>query len=161
MALKPLPTSTQTFRDLINGGYLYINKTQYLYELIRYPKGIYYFLARPRRFGESLLISTLDEIFNGNKEMFQGLWLHDSPYTPIIHIDFSRHAVKNAAELERVLEYFLEEIAEDHGIRLKGFDGQSRFDNIIRQMGRDRQVVILIDEYLMLRIRAEYSMPAA
>ncbi len=148
--LKPLPTSIQTFRDLINGGYLYIDKTQYLYELIRDPKGVY-FLARPRRFGKSLLISTLDEIFQGNKELFKGLRLYDSPYQwqqhPVIQIDFSRHAVKNAAELERVLEYFLEEIAEDHGIRLKGFDGQSRFDNLIRQMGRDRQVVILIDEY--------------
>ncbi|CAK8725097.1 AAA-ATPase-like domain-containing protein [Candidatus Electrothrix laxa] len=148
--LKPLPTSIQTFCDLINGGYLYIDKTQYLYELIRDPKGVY-FLARPRRFGKSLLISTLDEIFQGNKELFKGLWLYDSPYQwqqhPVIRIDFSRHSVKNAAELERVLEYFLEEIAEDQGITLKGFDSQSRLDNLIRQMGRDRQVVILIDEY--------------
>ena len=59
--LKPLPTSIQTFCDLINGGYLYIDKTQYLYELVRYPKGVY-FLARPHRFGKSLLISTLDDI---------------------------------------------------------------------------------------------------
>ncbi|MCW5208187.1 AAA family ATPase [Desulfobulbus sp. US2] len=72
--LKPLPTSIQTFCDLINGGYLYIDKTQYLYELVRYPKGVY-FLARPRRFGKSLLISTVDEIFQGNKELFKGLWL--------------------------------------------------------------------------------------
>jgi hypothetical protein len=100
--LKPLPTSIQTFCDLINGGYLYIDKTQYLYELIRDTKGVY-FLARPWRFGKSLLISTLDEIFQGNKELFKGLWLYDSPYQwqphPVIRIDFSRHAVKNAAKL--------------------------------------------------------------
>ncbi len=148
--LKPLPTSIQTFSDLINGGYLYIDKTQYLYELIRYPKGVY-FLARPRRFGKSLLISTLDEIFQGNKELFKGVWLYDSPYQwqqhPVIRFDLSRHAVKDAAELERVLEYFLEEIAEDNGITLKGFDSQSRFDNLIRQMGRESQAVVLIDEY--------------
>ncbi|WLE95470.1 MAG: AAA family ATPase [Candidatus Electrothrix communis] len=117
--LNSLPTSIQTFCDLINGGYLYIDKTQYLYELIRDTKGVY-FLASPCRFGKSLLISTLDEIFQGNKELFKGLWFYDSPYQwqphPVIRIDFSRHAIKNAAELERVLEYFLEEIAEDHGI---------------------------------------------
>jgi hypothetical protein len=72
--LKPLPTSIQTFCDLINGGYLYIDKTKYLYELIRDPKGVY-FLARPRRFGKSPLISTLDEIFQGNKELSQ--WQQD------------------------------------------------------------------------------------
>ncbi len=115
MPLKPLPTSIQTFKDLIDGGYLYVDKTQYLYELIRYPKGVY-FLARPRRFGKSLLISTLAEIFNGNKALCEGLWLDDSRYEwqtyPVIRIDFSRHAVKSAAELEEVLNYFLVGIAD-------------------------------------------------
>ena len=57
--LKPLPVGIQTFRDIIDGGFLYIDKTRYIYELIRYPKGVY-FLSRPRRFGKSLLISTLE-----------------------------------------------------------------------------------------------------
>ncbi len=75
MELKPLPIGNQTFRKIIQGGYLYVDKTQHIYELIRYPTGVY-FLSRPRRFGKSLLISTLDEIFQGNKELFKGLWLH-------------------------------------------------------------------------------------
>lgn len=145
--LKPLPTSIQTFKDLINGRFLYIDKTQDIYELIQGQKGVY-FLARPRRFGKSLLISTLAEIFNGNKALFQGLWLYDSPYQwqsyPVIRIDFSRHAVKNAANLEQVIDYFLEGIAEENNITLRGFDYQSRFDNLILQLGRDRQVVILV-----------------
>jgi hypothetical protein len=62
MMLKPLPVGIQTFRDLIEGGFLYIDKTHHIYEMIRYSKGVY-FLSRPRRFGKSLLISTLDEIF--------------------------------------------------------------------------------------------------
>ncbi len=77
--LKPLQASTYTFRDLIEGGFLYVDKTQYIYELIRYAKGVH-FLSRPRRFGKSLLISTLAEIFRGNKELFQGLWLYESDY---------------------------------------------------------------------------------
>ncbi len=150
MTLKPLPTSIQTFKDLIGGGYLYVDKTQYLYELIRHSKGVY-FLARPRRFGKSLLISTLAEIFNGNQALFEGLWLYDSPYEwqiyPVIRLDFSRHSVKSASQLEDILNYFLAGIADDYNIALKGFDYQSRLDNLIQQIGRDRQVVILIDEY--------------
>jgi hypothetical protein len=56
--LKPLPVGIQTFSDIINGGFLYVDKTRWVYELVKYPKGVY-FLARPRRFGKSLLISTL------------------------------------------------------------------------------------------------------
>ena len=99
--LQPLPIGEQTFRKVSEGGYLYVDKTRYIYELIRYPSGVY-FLARPRRFGKSLLISTLEEIFLGNKELFRGLWLYASDYQwaahPVILLDFSRHSVKNADE---------------------------------------------------------------
>jgi hypothetical protein len=103
MMLKPLPVGIQTFRDLIEGGFLYIDKTHHIYEMIRYSKGVY-FLSRPRRFGKSLLISTLDEIFSGRRERFKGLWLYDSPYQwqrhPVIRFDFSRHSVNQAEQLE-------------------------------------------------------------
>ncbi|MGB0389777.1 MAG: AAA family ATPase, partial [Ardenticatenaceae bacterium] len=62
--LKPLPLGFSTFSDLIQGGYLYIDKTKWIYEMVRYPKGLY-FLSRPRRFGKSLMVSTLEEIFLG------------------------------------------------------------------------------------------------
>ena len=147
---KPLPTGIQTFQKIIEGDYLYVDKTQHIYELIQNPAGVY-FLARPRRFGKSLLISTLAEVFKGHKDLFQGLWLHTSPYPwpthPVIRIDFSRHAVKTAATLERAIDFFLEGIAVDYKLTLKGFDYQSRFDNLIQQLGQERQVVILIDEY--------------
>ena len=77
--LKPIQPSIYTFRRIINGGFVYIDKTRYLYELVRYAAGIY-FLARPRRFGKSLTISTLEEIFLGNKELFRGLFLYESDY---------------------------------------------------------------------------------
>lgn len=148
--LKPLPIGIQTFRDIIDGGFLYIDKTRYIYELIRYSKGVY-FLSRPRRFGKSLLISTLDEIFSGDRERFKGLWLYNSDYQwqthPVIRIDFSRLSVKTAEELESALDYFLEDIALQYGLSLRGFNYLSRFDNLIMQLGRDKQVVILIDEY--------------
>ena len=148
--LKPLPVGVQTFRDLIQGGYLYVDKTRLIYELIRYSKGLY-FLSRPRRFGKSLLISTLSEIFGGNRGLFHGLWLYDSPYEwhvhPVIRIDFSRNSVQNVEQLVNAIDYYIDEIAEAHGVVLRGFDHQSRFDNLIRQLGQRGKAVILIDEY--------------
>ncbi len=72
--LKPLPVGIQTFSDLIEGGFLYVDKTRWVYEMLRYPKGVY-FLSRPRRFGKSLLLSMLEAIFQGQRELFEGLWI--------------------------------------------------------------------------------------
>ena len=161
---KPVQASSYTFRDIIEGGYVYVDKTRYIYELIRYSKGIY-FLSRPRRFGKSLLLSTLSEIFQGNKERFQDLWLYQSDYTwqtyPVIHLDFSRYGVENAQKLEQVIDYFVAEIATEHEITLRGFDYQSRFDNLIQQLGRQSKVVILIDEYDKPLLDNLTNLPAA
>ena len=150
MELKPLPTSTSTFRDIINGGYLYVDKTKWVYELIRYAKGAY-FLSRPRRFGKSLLISTLDEIFQGNRELFKGLWLYDSPYQwaqhPVIRIDFGQEQAQNAAELEEIIGDRLQEIAQQHGLVLHPGRLQKQFRDLIRSLVAENQAVILVDEY--------------
>ncbi|MFN8490988.1 MAG: AAA family ATPase [Caldilineaceae bacterium] len=147
---KPVQASSYTFRHIIEGGFLYVDKTQYLYELVHRSIGIY-FLARPRRFGKSLMISTLEEIFLGNKELFRDLWIYDSDYDwqkyPILRLDFSRNAVHSAEHLKQLIDYYVAEIAERNNITLRGFDYQTRFDNLIQQLGRNKRVVILIDEY--------------
>jgi hypothetical protein len=148
--LKPLPTGFHTFRDIINGGFLYVDKTRLIYELIRSPKGVY-FLARPRRFGKSLLISTLEEIFLGNRVLFQGLWLYDSPYTwekhPVIRIDFSQIAVSNAEELKHAIKTQLGWLAEEHRVALDEDEYHLQFVDLVRKIGNEKQVVVLIDEY--------------
>ncbi|MDR1800834.1 MAG: AAA family ATPase [Lachnospiraceae bacterium] len=68
-----LPIGIQSFRDIIEGGYVYADKTQYIYRLIQ--DGKYYFLSRPRRFGKSLLVDTMNELFLGNHKLFKGLWI--------------------------------------------------------------------------------------
>ena len=73
--MKPLPLGIRTFSNLIEGNYLYVDKTKEIFTLIS--EGIYYFLSRPRRFGKSLLISTLKEIFLGNRKLFKGLYIYD------------------------------------------------------------------------------------
>ncbi|MCB0112049.1 MAG: AAA family ATPase, partial [Caldilineaceae bacterium] len=148
---QPVQARTYTFRDIIENGFLYVDKTRYLYELVRYGKGTY-FLARPRRFGKSLMISTLEEIFLGNKTLFAGLWIAGSDYNwqryPIIRFDFSKNSVRSAARLEQVLDYFLETLALQHNLTLRGFDYQSRLDNLIQQLAaQGEKVVILVDEY--------------
>ena len=85
---RDLTTSVFTFKDLIKGNFLYVDKTEYIWQLIRPAQGMY-FLSCPRRFGKSLLISTLKAIFEGKKELFKGLALYDKPYEwekyPVIH----------------------------------------------------------------------------
>ncbi len=150
MELKPLPIGIQTFRDIIQGGCLYVDKTRWIYDLIRHPKGVY-FLSRPRRFGKSVLISTLDEIFQGNRELFKGLWLYDSPYQwkprPVVHVDFSLNQVRSAQELKDVLVWTLDQLAQQHGLTLKGDLYTQRFENLLRQLSTQSQVAILVDEY--------------
>ena len=148
--LKPLPIGIQTFSDLIRGGFLYVDKTPWVYELIRYAKGAY-FLARPRRFGKSLLISTLDEIFQGNRELFQGLWLYDSDYSwqkhPVIRLDFSLLTARSAEELEGVLSRRIHAIARENGVSVSEGNVMEPFASLIQEMATDAQVVVLIDEY--------------
>jgi len=92
LKLKKLPLGLSDFKKIIDGDYVYVDKTQLIYEMIT--SGDYYFLSRPRRFGKSLLVSTLAEIFSGNKKLFEHLWIGTSDYEwsayPIIKIDFSR-----------------------------------------------------------------------
>ena len=147
---KPFPIGMQTFRQIINGGFLYIDKTPWIYKLIRYPKGIY-FLSRPRRFGKSLLISTLNEIFQGNRDLFQGLWLYDSPYQwtphPVVHLDFSRYPNHTVEELENNISYMIQRLAEQHQITLHAGTYAQQFESLIAQLAQQNQVVILVDEY--------------
>lgn len=73
--LQKLPIGIQTFSEIINGGYLYVDKTEVIHHLLS--SGKYYFLSRPRRFGKSLTLSTIKSIYQGERELFQGLWIED------------------------------------------------------------------------------------
>jgi hypothetical protein len=151
--LKPIQPSIYTFRRIINGGFIYIDKTRYLYELVRYAAGVY-FLARPRRFGKSLTISTLEEIFLGNKELFRGLFLYDSDYQwesyPVLRIDFSLHRIRNSEELEVRIKRHLSLLAQRYGVTLVEAPFDIQFEDLILKLAtthNHQQVVILIDEY--------------
>ena len=114
--MKNLPLGIQSFPEIINNQWLYVDKTQDIYSLLQ--KGKYYFLARPRRFGKSLLISTLKEIFKGNQEAFKGLWIEDKmdwESYPVIHIDFSKIGVKELG-IEEALLRALRRVAQEKSL---------------------------------------------
>ena len=152
--LKPLPIGIQTFRDIIEGNYLYVDKTEYLYKMLSGTKGVY-FLSRPRRFGKSLLLSTLKEIFEGNKELFKGLWLYESDYNwqkyPVLRFDFS--TMKTAAtkkELEQKIISVIRQYEKQYAIELEESDYDSLFKELLLKLSAKSEggkVVILIDEY--------------
>ncbi len=148
--MKNLPLSIQTFSDFITENYLYVDKTKQIHDLFA-EGGKYYFLSRPRRFGKSVLISTLAEIFSGNKELFKGLWIYDkiqwTPY-PVINIDFSTIDYETPKKMKESIEKFLDEIALSYGVTLdeeKSY--KERFVELIKKLSTKNKVVILIDEY--------------
>ncbi|HNH07975.1 MAG TPA: AAA family ATPase, partial [Leptospiraceae bacterium] len=108
--MKKLPIGIQTFSKIREGNYYYVDKTQFLADLVE--NGSYYFLSRPRRFGKSLFLDTLREAFLGSKEYFKGLYLEnnwnwDKKY-PVIRIDFGTGQLRSASELEqRILEILM------------------------------------------------------
>ena len=148
--MKHLPIGIQSFGSLIEGNYLYVDKTRGINDLFA-DGGKYYFLARPRRFGKSLLISTLLEIFSGNKPLFKDLWIYDKidfKIHPVIHIDFTGLNYKTPGRLEETLGRVLEDIAGTYGVSLDPDRYYNeKFKQLIVKLSSKGKVVILIDEY--------------
>jgi hypothetical protein len=147
--IQKYPVGIQDFGEIRTGGYLYVDKTEFVYKLIEQSK--YYFLSRPRRFGKSLLISTLDSLFLAKKELFKGLYIEDKwnweQTYPIIRISFSNIGHKYLG-LEKAIDIRLEEIAKQYEITLSGQSIDQKFKELIVQLSETRgKVVVLIDEY--------------
>ena len=111
------PIGIQTFEKIISGGYVYVDKTAFIYQLVS--SGEYYFLSRPRRFGKSLLTTTLESYFLGRKDLFQGLAIErlekDWTAHPVFHLDFSGADYTNPIELDNRLNLTLNEWEGKYG----------------------------------------------
>ena len=147
--MKRLTTSIYSFEKIINEEKLYVDKTEYIWNLIQ-DAGTY-FLARPRRFGKSLTVSTLEAVFQGKKELFKGLAIYDKPYDwkphPVIHLDFANCMAQTADELDAFIFDKLAMTAAQFGLELQGSSNPTRFERLIGDLSRQDSVVILVDEY--------------
>ena len=148
---RKLPIGIQDFEDIRNGNYLYVDKTALIYELVM--KGKPYFLSRPRRFGKSLLISTLEAYFQGKKELFEGLAIEKLEQEwntyPVLHLDLNARKYETEADLVAILNQYLEMWEAVYGDEMKLRVPEERFFYVIRRAWEQtgRQVVVLIDEY--------------
>jgi hypothetical protein len=149
--MKKLPIGIQSFEDLRSNDYLYVDKTEIIYRIIS--SGKVYFLSRPRRFGKSLLVSTMEAIFKGKKELFEGLYIYDhwdwSQQYPVIRIDWTLISHSAPEEMKTSMCRYLRRIAEGYEITLSGETASDCFDELILRLYRQtgKKVVVLIDEY--------------
>ncbi len=150
--LKTLPIGTYDFGKLRQRGHIYVDKTRRLVELIT--SGDWYFLSRPRRFGKSLTISTLEAMFRGQKELFKGLaaeaWVAEQAEhpAPVLHLDMSMLDTIGVPQMEQTLSETLDRISGFQNIELRSQSVSGKFQDIIAGLFRTGgPVVVLVDEY--------------
>ena len=151
METRRYPVDTQTFSNIVEGNYVYVDKTALVYKLVKEYR--YVFLSRPRRFGKSLLCSTLKEYFEGNKDMFNGLQMaeleKDWVKYPVIHLSFAKAKTNDLDIFNETVGYMLREYEEKYGISAEGNGFNIRLLNIVEQAHKQtgQKVAIIIDEY--------------
>ena len=152
MATKLYPIGMQTFSEIREEDFLYVDKTEYIYRMT-HTSGKYFFLARPRRFGKSLLVSTMQSYFEGKKELFKGLAVDklEKEWTeyPVLHFDMSGGKHMEPEQLELYLGYILKDQEKKWGISEPRIGANNRLIDLINTAYEKsgKQVVVLIDEY--------------
>ena len=149
--IRKLPIGIQTFEDIRKDGYLYVDKTAFVYQMVHTGKP--YFLSRPRRFGKSLLISTFEAYFQGRKDLFTGLAIEQLEKEwieyPVLHLDLNAEKYDSISRLDSMLARYLSLWEDVWGQEEREVTLSDRFSGIIRRAYEQtgRQVVVLIDEY--------------
>ncbi len=152
MATRLYPIGIQTFERIRKEDKLYVDKTEYIYRMT-HTNGTFFFLSRPRRFGKSLLVSTLHSYFEGRKDLFKGLAIEglEKEWTeyPVLHFDMSKGKHMEKEQLERYLLNIIEKQELKYGCPSDKLDVNIRLDNLMAAVHQKtgKQLVILIDEY--------------
>lgn len=145
------PVGIQSFEKIRRENYLYVDKTELIHKIVS--EGVYYFLSRPRRFGKSLLISTLEALFKGKRELFRGLAIDSLEWDwqtyEVLHLDLNTQNYKEEDSLYANLDWHLKRWESQYGITDTAPKLENRFSDVILKANEisGRQVVILIDEY--------------
>jgi hypothetical protein len=151
--MKKLPIGISDFKKLREENFIYVDKTIYIYKLIQEGGG-YYFLSRPRRFGKSLLLSTIRYLFEGHKELFKNLFIEDKwnwdEVYPVIRIDFSEAQVENQKDLQKELKAIIIETGKNYNYKYnKEYTITRNFSLLIKKCYQQtkKKTIILVDEY--------------
>ena len=152
-APRNLPIGLQDFKSMIEGRYIYVDKTPVIWNLVNKPKGVY-FLSRPRRFGKSLLVSVLYYLFKGEKDLFKNLWIYDKwdfekEKHPILRFDLSNIDTLSLDNIHESLLYAINQNAKTHDVEITQKTINTSFSELIQNVEQkyNKPVVILIDEY--------------
>ena len=151
MRRRRLPIGIQTFSEIRDLDAYYVDKTPWIERLV--DEGKHYFLSRPRRFGKSLLVDTIKELFEGNEALFRGLHIHDrwnwEEKHPVVRLDFGAGHYTEPGELRAEVAEILTEIERAESLPTCGKTPASRFRGIVEELHRrnGRRVVVLVDEY--------------
>ena len=149
--LKNLPLGISTLSKLLENNCIYVDKTEYAYNLTSQSGA--FFLSRPRRFGKSLFVDTLKEIFEGNQKLFEGLYIYDkwdwSKKYPVIKLDFAAGGGKSKEELDLRLSALLQQNKDRLGVHYDSLDLEDNFSKLISEVASKygQRVVVLVDEY--------------
>ena len=148
--MRKINTSIPSFETIIK-NFVYVDKTDILYDLIKEPYG-YYFCSRPRRFGRTLTFSTLEAIFKGKKDLFKGLKIYEKDYDwkeyPVIHLNFGNVNPFTTEDLRYQLNSIVFDVAKQYDVSLKPSQYcNTNLRNLILALGEKEKVVVLIDEY--------------
>ncbi|MDR1042533.1 MAG: ATP-binding protein [Clostridiales Family XIII bacterium] len=149
--MKKLPVGIQTFRQMIEEDYVYADKTECIYNLIQ--GGKYFFLSRPRRFGKSLLVDTMAELFSGERSLFNGLWIDRSDYDfkryPVIRLDMTQVNLESAKTMDDSILLQLKQTAEKESVDVMQENPVDFFTILIERLREKygERVCVLIDEY--------------
>ncbi len=150
--MRKLPVGEQDFVFLRQEGYVYVDKTPYVHQLLT-GSGRTFFLSRPRRFGKTLLLSTMKAVFEGKKELFEGLFIYDKidweKQYPVLHLDMSGLTTQSIEEFKESLAFRLGLLAKGAGIVLEASSPADRLDELIEgwNIKSGKRVVVLVDEY--------------
>ena len=151
MQRKKLPIGIQTFREIRENGHYYVDKTPLILRLI--DQGKPYFLSRPRRFGKSLLLDTIKELFEGNRALFEGLYAERhwdwSITNPVVRLSFGAGVLKTPEDLVASLHEQLSSLEQEHGVTQRFSRAVSRLADVVETLHdrTGRRVVVLVDEY--------------
>jgi hypothetical protein len=147
--MKRLPLGMQDFKQIITEGYVYVDKTRYIHEMLT-AGGHSFFMSRPRRFGKTLMVSTLVYLFSGEKELFKGTYIYDKwdfKPCPVIKMSMTGINTETLETVRNTLRFQLERVYDAYDIRPRTGDYQTLFLDLVRQLSNRGPLVLLIDEY--------------